>query len=67
MKFALTEEAPLVSAAKQTLWAEIPDAKSSSIASSLAMLKQQGFGGLRHGRHSGRTTSNDLGGTIAWV
>ena len=39
LKFALTEEAPLVSAAKQTLWAEIPDAKSSSIASSLAMFE----------------------------
>jgi hypothetical protein len=39
LKFALTEEAPLVSAAKQALWAEVADAKSTSIAGSLALFE----------------------------
>ena len=39
LKFALTEEVPLVAAAKQALWAETPDSKSVNIQSSLALFE----------------------------
>jgi hypothetical protein len=39
LKFALTEEGPAVSAARQALWAEVPDARSTNIAGSLALFE----------------------------
>jgi len=39
LKFALTEEAPAVAAAKQALWAEVPDSRMSSIDHSLALFE----------------------------
>jgi uncharacterized damage-inducible protein DinB len=39
LKFALTEDIPTVGAASQALWAELPDAKSTSLSGSLALFE----------------------------
>ena len=39
LKFALTEDLPTVGAASQALWAELPDAKSTSLAGSIALFE----------------------------
>jgi uncharacterized damage-inducible protein DinB len=39
LKFALTESIPAVAAAQQALWAELPDARSTKIAASLALFE----------------------------
>lgn len=39
LKFAMTEDAPTVAAAKQALWAEVPDSRTSTIEHSLALFE----------------------------
>ena len=39
LKFALTESIPMVAAAQQALWAEVPDAKSTKLMRSLALFE----------------------------
>jgi uncharacterized damage-inducible protein DinB len=39
LKYALTEDVPTVMVAQQALWAELPDARSASIESSLALFE----------------------------